>query len=261
MISIHAPQWGATSGAAVLLGAPVISIHAPQWGATRRPAPRRPGRSHFNPRTPVGCDFLHSFRPSAALDFNPRTPVGCDAVLLVVALLDEISIHAPQWGATHGSCRPVRGLAISIHAPQWGATIRDICSIAMRYEFQSTHPSGVRLERIYQFTGDNVFQSTHPSGVRRPVPGRPDGSRRISIHAPQWGATAALPVASGTRGISIHAPQWGATDPCAHQMPQRGISIHAPQWGATRYSRVILAYSGISIHAPQWGATFSDTAY
>ena len=34
----------------------VISIHAPQWGATRRRHGLRLGQGNFNPRTPVGCD-------------------------------------------------------------------------------------------------------------------------------------------------------------------------------------------------------------
>ena len=56
----------------------------------------------FNPRTPVGCDFL--FKPTAGEGtyFNPRTPVGCDVIGAVAAIIVtlNISIHAPQWGAT-----------------------------------------------------------------------------------------------------------------------------------------------------------------
>ena len=33
-----------------------ISIHAPQWGATTRPDLISSDHSYFNPRTPVGCD-------------------------------------------------------------------------------------------------------------------------------------------------------------------------------------------------------------
>ena len=34
-----------------------------------------------------------------------------------------------------------------------------------------------------------IFQSTHPSGVRRTGQQQLPRVRRISIHAPQWGAT------------------------------------------------------------------------
>ena len=56
----------------------VISIHAPQWGATRVPRGHRIARIHFNPRTPVGCDLHVLADRSNEMNFNPRTPVGCD---------------------------------------------------------------------------------------------------------------------------------------------------------------------------------------
>ena len=55
-ISIHAPQWGATVGVKPRLTVVRISIHAPQWGATWVPAPVTQWLHYFNPRTPVGCD-------------------------------------------------------------------------------------------------------------------------------------------------------------------------------------------------------------
>ena len=144
LISIHAPQWGATVGQqqfgglvefqsthpsgvrpskfGTFLRKYDISIHAPQWGATRR-------RRHH---------------PSVRGYFNPRTPVGCDQPAIIIGVNRYISIHAPQWGATwiadririleqfqsthpSGVRRGVEPLedgvgVISIHAPQWGAT-------------------------------------------------------------------------------------------------------------------------------------------
>ncbi len=61
-------------------------------------------------------------------DFNPRTPVGCDLHLSGDYYpIYDISIHAPQWGATtmHIFNTPAR--VISIHAPQWGATYLAAC--------------------------------------------------------------------------------------------------------------------------------------
>ena len=99
-----------------------ISIHAPQWGATRPVCRFVRLAGYFNPRTPVGCDFFVLRRYGVNRYFNPRTPVGCDfcgvilggsltfqsthpsgvrlAVLRGVKPPIEISIHAPQWGAT-----------------------------------------------------------------------------------------------------------------------------------------------------------------
>ena len=101
--------------------------------------------NHFNPRTPVGCDdtkpantvgpIFQSTHPSgvrpsvppmtsASHYFNPRTPVGCDTVARRFHNLRNISIHAPQWGATFRMTLSIRHIRISIHAPQWGATAR-----------------------------------------------------------------------------------------------------------------------------------------
>ena len=57
---------------------------------------------NFNPRTHVGCDGLTAVAVVAECgNFNPRTHVGCDLTHLGEDLSQEISIHAPTWGATH----------------------------------------------------------------------------------------------------------------------------------------------------------------
>ncbi len=94
----------------------------------------------------------HGVRPEAIV--QPETP-------------DDISIHAPTWGATEFNVLP-----------------RQV------FIFQSTHPHGVRqrvlrhIIRLFYFnprthmgcdTVEELFSNdTHP----------------ISIHAPTWGATA-----------------------------------------------------------------------
>ena len=234
-ISIHAPQWGATSPGSSGLPCEQISIHAPQWGATTTPDAGKSNTADFNPRTPVGCDHHYPGNGDRAVHisihapqwgatrrrrdhtpirkyFNPRTPVGCDNQLQRGQSVPiRISIHAPQWGATWtcatsrammvyfnprtpvGCDRASTGIAeagmyfnprtpvgcdlhlsadyypiynISIHAPQWGAT----CSStppSSHYSFQSTHPSGVRHHALNDSSFSCIFQSTHPSGVRR----------------------------------------------------------------------------------------------
>ena len=124
-----------------------ISIHAPQWGATSGRCPRSFHWRHFNPRTPVGCDSVavppgfsrasfQSTHPSGVRpvstpqylrlpNFNPRTPVGCDTPYTGAGR------RARGFQSTHPS--GVRRYPpeyrsgrtdISIHAPQWGATCR-----------------------------------------------------------------------------------------------------------------------------------------
>ena len=54
----------------------VISIHAPQWGATNRDRRRTPHRHHFNPRTPVGCDYRLIAVGPCVLRFQSTHPSG-----------------------------------------------------------------------------------------------------------------------------------------------------------------------------------------
>ena len=102
--------------------------------------------------------------------------------------------------------------------------------------------------------------------------------KRISIHAPAWGATVFSFAFHNLKGISIHAPAWGATSVCRRRFrraryfnPRSRMgsdkSYGSPSsshpvfqstlphgerrcpWGVGRESR------HISIHAPAWGAT------
>ena len=99
-----------------------------------------------------------------------------------------VSIHAPAWGATLTDEQHAALIEVSIHAPAWGATKQD-AAFALKAEFQSTHPRGVRHGSRYveylRYLGFNPrtrvgcdirsivtlislreFQSTHPRGVR-----------------------------------------------------------------------------------------------
>ena len=257
-----------------------ISIHAPQWGATRTGTTITNGFTHFNPRTPVGCDLSTEPNRSAS-------PV--------------ISIHAPQWGAT--VLRLINVWRLSYFNPRTPVGC-DTHRLRTRWRFSNFNPrtpvgcddfcphfahiipdfnprTPVGCDPPLASTPEPVkeFQSTHPSGVRRGRHRVRPHHDPISIHAPQWGATAmrrrrpsdALfqsthpsgvrpwrPVQVGRpQRISIHAPQWGATHALGHDNGAVGISIHAPQWGATADYRPARFQDWISIHAPQWGATTS----
>ena len=130
---------------------------------------------------------------------------------VVVRLFHEraaVSIHAPVWGATATQAAIRAGYSVSIHAPVWGAT-KNRLQVNASGLFQSTHPCGVRLSDMiiigfavrfnprtrvgcdaWQSVCANVnrFQSTHPCGVRLIQATRPT-TRKVSIHAPVWGAT------------------------------------------------------------------------
>ena len=79
--------------------------------------------------------------------FNPRTRVGCDAKLGFDLLRNEFQSTHP-CGVRHLAVRLSRLENVSIHAPVWGATIANTIKPFIR-GFQSTHPCGVRHLACY----------------------------------------------------------------------------------------------------------------
>ena len=171
-------------------------------------------------------------------------------------IVDEISTHAPAWGATAEN-QPI-DLAAAIFQPTpprggrrvpesvlpsikhfnprprvGGDTAITPLMLAGRI-FQPTPPRGGRLlARRFRWTAETKFQPTPPRGGRRFLGHQVPGYLCISTHAPAWGAT----LRSASSGISVristHAPAWGATPAHPGQGCRRGISTHAPAWGAT----------------------------
>ena len=187
-----------------------ISIHAPQWGATS-PGAIVVAMSEFQSTHPSGVRLSLAHRTGAIQNISIHAPQwGATVAHAQVHDGLVISIHAPQWGATFGEQDHGPEQDISIHAPQWGATKSTVIP-PMRTRFQSTHPSGVRPQLRFAISRLRQFQSTHPSGVRHRQDYPFAYSIGISIHAPQWGATVRPAHSPQGRSISIHAPQWGAT--------------------------------------------------
>ena len=102
--------------------------------------------------------------------------------------------------------------------------------------------------------------------------------RKVSIHAPAWGATLEYADTSGWLYVSIHAPAWGATvtssisqynwgrfNPRARVGRDPYEMMYADQcrWCFNPRARVgrdglkekYSLHSLVSIHAPAWGAT------
>ena len=139
--------------------------------------------------------------------------MGGDAKSDMGNSLQEVSIHAPVWGATaalwtmimssvfqstppyggrhHSVSRTSYTISVSIHAPVWGATcdlepsMHTSKGFNPRPRMGGDHCLGMAADIIVP------FQSTPPYG------GRPrlsiDGTTLfVSIHAPVWGATHAV---------------------------------------------------------------------
>ena len=166
-ISIHAPAWGATGDAedalqrvvfqstlphGERLSANVAAVAVAGFQSTL-PHGERPSQPTPSPGSIVFQSTLpHGERPErrrwihATANFNPRSRMGSDCRAKQLPEYEDISIHAPAWGATgdtglasvvrlHFNPRSRMGSdyriiqvpnlgIISIHAPAWGATPR-----------------------------------------------------------------------------------------------------------------------------------------
>ena len=159
--------------------------------------------------------------------------MGCDKVQGLYIAVYPVSIHAPTWGATENA---------QVDVPYW--------------EFQSTHPHGVRHGNV-------------PKSFRTCI---------VSIHAPTWGATNSHKKPRCKAHVSIHAPTWGATNvlpppcimfPCFNPHTHMGCDKYVEdkkedvqQFQSTHphgvrlpVSCFMLPWYKVSIHAPTWGAT------
>ena len=165
-VSIHAPAWGATRRRPSATRVSAVSIHAPAWGATPR---RRRGRGEdggFNSRSRMGSDATPPNPPpstnkfqftlphgerrnsaqSAALDqqVSIHAPAwGATTIIEAEGVLRQVSIHAPAWGATEGVRAFEKAAGVSIHAPAWGAT-HPCAAKGVTRKFQFTLPHGER---------------------------------------------------------------------------------------------------------------------
>ena len=101
------------------------------------------------------------------VSFNPRTRVGCDFRCVERRADCFVSIHAPVWGATTGYQTYIGqdGKFQSTHP--CGVRLNKLTAAAPLVKFQSTHPCGVRPNAVPIFAAASVFQSTHPCGVRQ----------------------------------------------------------------------------------------------
>ena len=145
---------------------------------------------------------------------------------------------------------------VSIHAPAWGAThIQKFWKQTVW--FQSTLPRGERQTPRTCSSSSCRFQSTLPRGERPYKSGPVHLIKRVSIHAPAWGATG--PASPMTPPLAFQS-----TLPRGERLP--GFSLLLPALCFNPRSRVgsdCLGRSdqpvpGVSIHAPAWGATVAQ---
>ena len=184
-VSTHAPAWGA-------IGQAVISALHLMFQLTR-PHGARFGRAAnvklfhcFNSRARMGRDILgdilnlskefqltrpHGARCGRALTglmrfwFQLTRPHGARYLLLNCHVLDEVSTHAPAWGAIPQYLSSVPCASVSTHAPAWGA-IRRRHDHYQRGGFNSRARMGRDPCKYSKRRRFKMFQLTRPHGAR-----------------------------------------------------------------------------------------------
>ena len=192
LISIHASAWDATMDR-------LESLLSGLFQSTHPRGMRRDPRvdclqkvRNFNPRIRVGCDPSKSISPACRFNFNPRIRVGCDRLspfkTSYAAWL--ISIHASAWDATAARLIALGDVTgISIHASAWDATLPHASRLLSQCHFNPRIRVGCDVKKYKLLDPQYEFQSTHPRGMRREEVQAAGSAVRISIHASAWDAT------------------------------------------------------------------------
>ena len=180
--------------------------------------------------------------------------MGCDVTSSLLPRSSIVSIHAPVWGATR-----------VLRVPECGS----VC-------FNPRTRMGCDDARRSQGYCLLCFNPRTRMGCDQRY-NQPAAAKRVSIHAPVWGATdrahfcetqnrfqsthpygvrlREVGIFAQDPDVSIHAPVWGATKGVDLIALSCNVSIHAPVWGATLLQPLFHLGEGVSIHAPVWGAT------
>ena len=212
----------------------------------------------------------------------------------------EVSIHAPAWGATPRPSRIKTGSICFNPRTRVGCDqttqqpVKSSQGFNPRTRVGCDPPWNRRTPMPFQ------FQSTHPRGVRLFAGAQSMTPFAVSIHAPAWGATRLVPRdapfifgfnprtrvgcdhaglrPAGGQKVSIHAPAWGATHPgrarahgrqgfnprtrvgcdtdrCHKCADRRGFQSTHPRGVRRVMDPEDYANIWVSIHAPAWGAT------
>ena len=138
----------------------------------------------------MGRDKLKFKQFDLLTRFNPRARVGRDDRLLSHGVLDNVSIHAPAWGATgHQMALIDDHQIVSIHAPAWGATPACPRPSGSSSCFNPLARVGRDRPGAPSCPGTASFNPRARVGRDRGWWWNTDTIQLVSIHAPAWGAT------------------------------------------------------------------------
>ena len=187
--------------------------------------------------------------------FNPRTHMGCDRDGQREDEHPIVSIHAPTWGATWTNSSPSGPTGFN----------------------PRTHMGCDRIS-VLSTSNSACFNPRTHMGCDGYRPSTCKG-RRVSIHAPTWGATDSpspcfLSVGFNPRthmGCDLLTPKTkqyaGSFNPRTHMGCDRRTQAHRlhhpcfnprTHMGCDIMLSVFDEVTNVSIHAPTWGATYRD---
>ncbi len=143
-----------------------VSIHAPAWGATYTLGGLDIAIM-FQSTPPRGGRPISSIRPCRAKRFNPRPRVGGDVIRYHVPNGDDVSIHAPAWGATR-ICTTSTSIGWSFNPrPRVGGDLILPPSLVIVIRFNPRPRVGGDVTTALDWHSRESFQSTPPRGGRR----------------------------------------------------------------------------------------------
>ena len=198
-------------------------------------------------------------------------------MVLQLVVQGDVSIHAPGRGATLILSHSIECSRCFNSRTREGCDVKVIARLTAEYEFQFTHPGGVRLTRGEARAGIRGFQFTHPGGVRPTYPKTRDSpcccfnsrTREGCDWTPHFfcsyvefqfthpGGVRRGVAVSVSRAIKFQFTHPGGVRLDPAYMPQglSDVSIHAPGRGATACRSTLPYDQDVSIHAPGRGAT------
>ena len=165
--------------------------------------------------------------------FNPRAPCGArPAVLVELAFISNVSIHAPRVGRDSGDCSAGRGgVSFNPRAP-CGARL-DISIRARRRDGVSIHAPRVgRDRRVSRRTRESGgFNPRAPCGARPPMACYTSLIQRFNPRAPCGARLNCVGCSTSSKVFQSTRPVWGATEAVEVPRFEVEVSIHAPRVG------------------------------
>ena len=221
----------------------------------RHPALKKPsGSNGFNSRSRVGSDLSGPLL-TAGVNVSIHAPAwGATVETQAAGELRWVSIHAPAWGATRLAVSTSERVMFQFTLPR-GERHGRFKRGSQTGKFQFTLPRGERPRATGPKGSDMKFQFTLPRGERRRHAAPPTAAQGSFNSRSRVGSDPSRRAKPQRRRVSIHAPAWGATPAPTRPSAPLEVSIHAPAWGATSFAATGGLGCSVSIHAPAWGAT------